>query len=288
MVTVQLRGLKIQEFDTRRWFLHHANHPFLHTFSISTQPAPRETLMGNQDRIDVIGYLGRHPTITKLEVNGKQVISSTYGDPSTFLPNLQIAYFAEPDHINLARDRPLTVVCIGTYFTHTSHIKLAQSYLSDMGSTLLALDLSECLDHWQGLITEGLEKLLSNLPRLRYFGLAMKRRDWGGANLQDIMRTCLPTVKILRFNLVEYEARGAREENMKNFFAASESLKWVMITSTYNWAFIPQVRTREDPSGGHVNKSELRRDLWDIGIRLEHWEDAMMLIRRCVVEGGTL
>ncbi|KAG8928730.1 hypothetical protein FRC02_006513 [Tulasnella sp. 418] len=201
-------------------------------------------------------------------------------DPSYLFPNVETLYFTGRELHHLVKNRHLKAVYLAKDDTYNmKHTEEAILYLSGMGSTLLALDLSETRFIQETRWTSQLMHLLRYLPLLRYLGLPLfgpqtEKED-------DFLRSCPKTLLICRLH---YNALPPTLPQVTlRLFAALESLKWIIITSAdddlthdTNKDINTGVFTREFPSGGYTDKSELRSVFRDLGIGLEPWDDKLM------------
>ncbi|KAG8919859.1 hypothetical protein FRC02_001332 [Tulasnella sp. 418] len=274
LVTSNLQALRVHAFPQSRWFLEPCNHPLLNTLSVNIpRPTEREE---DENKVGMysLQYVERHPDIKHFIFHSAWSISSLLPDSTNILPNIDKLYVSGNDPQRLLKNRHLQTVWVQVRPNGWSLLEPALPCLGAMGSTLLALDLSKSwLQPITGPMSQGMQSLMKNLPRLRYLALPMTGIDQRDQDeVVHILRSCPQTLEIFMLNYEDL-VPSIPEVPLK-FFDILKSLKWIIFMSYYE-SNSDGVYTKEHPSGGCTNKSELRRVLWDLGIGLEPWENGM-------------
>ncbi|KAG8941995.1 hypothetical protein FRC03_003797 [Tulasnella sp. 419] len=286
LVIPNLQALKVYAFPHSRWILKRCSHPLLNTLSIDIpRPTEREQ---DENRIGIytLQYLERHPDIKQFMFYSTRSISSLRQDSNNILPNINTLYVIGHNPQCLMKNRHLRTVFVQISSSIYSGLRLleATSYLWGMGTTLLALDLSglKSIGLIDDPIRQQLQSCRKNLPLLRYLALPAVIYDRiNEAEMVHILQGCPRTLEVFMWN---YETLLPRiPEVPLKFFAVLESLKWIILKSEYS-SDSDGVYTKEYPSGGCTDKSELRRVLWDLGIWVEPWEDGMMDFKKILAD----
>ncbi|KAG8958478.1 hypothetical protein FRC03_009097 [Tulasnella sp. 419] len=267
MVTSQLRSLKIDCFLQSRWLLKDRNHPLLVTLSINIPAVRLESQFQVKNQLHNWEYLKRQVNITKLTLeveNGES--SAIFWDSRHHLPHLKTLVYIGPSPSGLLKDRHLQEIRFKLKSIHDSELV---SCLPNMGSTLQILDLSEswCVG-WQW---SSMQDLMRSLPSLRCLGLPPDWQDvYNEDDLIHILQSCPPTLEILR--LAHRRRFDELKLNLSKLFSARESLKWIIIASSWTLLFGDGVFAMESPDRALSDRSGLIDALWELGVRTDPWK----------------
>ncbi|KAG8928729.1 hypothetical protein FRC02_006512 [Tulasnella sp. 418] len=274
-VVIRLKYLRIRGSYVPRWVLKHCYHPLLNNLNISMLENT-DTDDPDMDQMCTLHYLARHPSITKLTFCIAETLPSLEWR-TKYLPNLETLCFAGPDLHQMVKGRHFKRVCIDFRHTLDLHeMNRTMRYLSGMGSTLQVLDLS---DAWLGPIagwtSEFMQEFVGHLPLLRFFGLPWNEHDpYDDDEMVEILQSCSSNLVI--FRLCHSGVPPTIPDLPLELFAARESLEWIIITSEFNDDIDNEAVTREYPSGGLNDKSELLSRLRDLGLGEEPWDEGVM------------
>ncbi|KAG8927809.1 hypothetical protein FRC02_007757 [Tulasnella sp. 418] len=292
-VTSQLRALRIDGFLQSRWLLKDRNHPLLVTLSIAMPAAHLDSRVELKNQLYSLQYLERHGNITKLTVEAlnheKGGSSVLCWDAANHLPNLDTLYYIGRKPSSLLKDRHLHRFRWKFSVVHEDGDREEMvSCLLAMGSTLQVLDLSEsCFGPGGGWKVQSVQDLIRNLQSLRCFGLPLLKHDmYNEDDLVHILQSCPPTLEILKLNYShDFDTLNL---NLLKIFSAQESLKWTIIASSWSISFGDAVYAKEMPERALIDRSALKKTLWDLGVRTEPWEGARRTLRDLLTEGFSL
>ncbi|KAG8958482.1 hypothetical protein FRC03_009101 [Tulasnella sp. 419] len=265
----RLEALYISTFDYSSWIIRNCNHQHLTTLSIwipDSQYDPKD----NHIYQTIYNYTKRHPNIKRLTILSVAELPPICWNPSDYLPNLDTFNYSGPTPSELLKGRHLTRIWLNLRPKNGEvEIEPTMSYISNMGATLLFLDLSESMIRAITWPSQAIRGFVRNLPLLRYLGLPRKfANSYSEDDLVDILQECPSTLSIFR---MKHDGFPPPLPTLK-LFAARETLKWIINTSTlyYENGFFGAFG-RENPSIRLSDKSELRRTLLKLGVGVEPW-----------------
>ncbi|KAG8965366.1 hypothetical protein FRC03_000666 [Tulasnella sp. 419] len=265
MVTDQLRALQIHDDYCLRHNLDRCCHPLLNTLSIFLKPNVNGVERG------LIKYVGRHPHIKRLLISDQGTKTQLmFPDPSNFLPKLETIYMSTSGPSSaVIKGRHLTRFCLAAF---GGNIDRVIPYLCDMGSTLLVLDLSSCFfETWTEERKQLLERVLSSLPLLRYFGIQYTEHIEN--NISRIIETYFSSLEILQLRSSN-DLQVPKDIALK-LFPLRKSLDWIIATTRKNYAYETQSCSRAHPLGCPEDCSEVELELWsslrDLGLASNPW-----------------